>query len=390
MKIRTMTAIFGKLDRARLELGDGLNLICAPNEGGKSTWCAFWQAMLYGFDTRERDRKGHLAEKNRYQPWSGAPMAGELEVEWRGRDITIRRGPKNGAPFAAFSAVYTGTEEPVPGLTADTCGELLTGVGREVFQRSAFLGSGGDLSVTAAPELERRIAALVSSGEEDVSFSQAEGQLREWLNRRKVNKSVGLIPRLEGELAETGAVLSRLEEANRTLSRLEGEKAELEGRKTVLEAERRTHHRLDALELDRRYTQARQDLEAARRQADALEREQARYGALPEREELKRAQGELQYLKVLEEESGVGGKGEEESGGKRERDEKGEKEEKRRRVRVSTEAFLDVNTPLKDEKEEEKTVVISDAEIEANRLSADEMMKLPQMRNVRVGGRVFL
>ena len=72
MKIRTMTAIFGKLDRARLELGDGLNLICAPNEGGKSTWCAFWQAMLYGFDTRERDRKGHLAEKNRYQPWSGA------------------------------------------------------------------------------------------------------------------------------------------------------------------------------------------------------------------------------------------------------------------------------------------------------------------------------
>ena len=197
MKIRTMTAIFGKLDRARLELGDGLNLICAPNEGGKSTWCAFWQAMLYGFDTRERDRKGHLAEKNRYQPWSGAPMAGELEVEWRGRDITIRRGPKNGAPFAAFSAVYTGTEEPVPGLTADTCGELLTGVGREVFQRSAFLGSGGDLSVTAAPELERRIAALVSSGQEDVSFSQTQARLREWLNRRRVNKSVGQIPKLE-------------------------------------------------------------------------------------------------------------------------------------------------------------------------------------------------
>lgn len=99
--------------------------------------------------------------------------------------------------------------------------------------------------------------------------------------------------------------------------------------------------------------------------------------------------------KVLEEESGGSGKGGEEGGGKRDRDEregggKGEREEKRRRVRVSTEAFLDVNTPLKDEKEEEKAVVISDAEIEANRLSADEMMKLPQMRNVRVGGRVFL
>ena len=106
--------------------------------------------------------------------------------------------------------------------------------------------------------------------------------------------------------------------------------------------------------------------------------------------------GEEESGRKGEEESGgkgeeeSGGKGEEESGRKRERDEKGEKGEKRRRVRVSTEAFLDVNTPLKDEKEEEKTVVISDAEIEANRLSADEMMKLPQMRNVRVGGRVFL
>ena len=30
-----MTATFGKLQGRSLELGDGLNLICAPNEGGK-------------------------------------------------------------------------------------------------------------------------------------------------------------------------------------------------------------------------------------------------------------------------------------------------------------------------------------------------------------------
>ena len=78
MKIIAMTATFGKLDHAHLELEDGLNLISAPNEGGKSTWCAFWKAMLYGIDTRDRDRAGHLADKNRYQPWSGAPMEGEV------------------------------------------------------------------------------------------------------------------------------------------------------------------------------------------------------------------------------------------------------------------------------------------------------------------------
>ena len=163
--------------------------------------------MLYGIDTRDRDRKGYLADKNRYQPWSGRPHGGGAgPAPGTGGTSPCAGGARGTAPFGAFSAVYTGTEEPVPGLTGDTCGELLLGVGQEVFERSAFVGQGGALAVTSAPELERRIAALVSSGEEDVSFSQAEGRLREWLNRRKVNKSVGLIPRLEGELAETGAV----------------------------------------------------------------------------------------------------------------------------------------------------------------------------------------
>ena len=35
---------------------------------------------------------------------------------------------RQNVPFGTFSAVYTGTEEPVPGLTADTCGQMLLGV----------------------------------------------------------------------------------------------------------------------------------------------------------------------------------------------------------------------------------------------------------------------
>ena len=209
MRIKSMTATFGKLDHARLEPGPGLTLIHAPNEGGKSTWAAFWRTMLYGIDTRGRDKKGYLADKNHYQPWSGAPMEGEITLEYEGRDITIRRGPRGNTPFGAFSAVYTGTQEPVPGLTASNCGELLTGVGAEVFSRSAFLGD-GNLSLTTAPELERRIAALVTSGEEDVSFSQAMDRLKSWKNRRQVNKSVGEIPKLEGELAQIRESLDQL------------------------------------------------------------------------------------------------------------------------------------------------------------------------------------
>ena len=67
MRIKRMTATFGGLTEQRLELAPGLNLIQAPNESGKSTWAGFLKAMLYGIDTRDRDKKGHLADKNRYQ-----------------------------------------------------------------------------------------------------------------------------------------------------------------------------------------------------------------------------------------------------------------------------------------------------------------------------------
>lgn len=302
MKLKSLTATFGKLEKARLELGEGLNLIYAPNEGGKSTWCAFWMAMLYGIDTRDRDRKGYLADKNHYQPWSGAPMEGEMTLEWQGRDITVRRGPKGNTPFGCFSAVYTGTEEPVPALTGDNCGQMLTGVGREVFERSAFLGSGGNLAVTAAPELEKRIAALVSSGEEDVSYSQTESRLREWLNRRKVNRSVGLIPKLEGELDQVTATLSQLEEVTAELARLEEERSALAAKIQDLEGEKALHRHLAQKELNQRFAQAGQELDIAQTQLNSLEGESAKFGTLPDRELLKKAQGELQYLKVLDEE----------------------------------------------------------------------------------------
>lgn len=301
MKIKSMTATFGKLNCAHLELGDGLNLIHAPNEGGKSTWSAFWKAMLYGIDTRDRDKKGYLADKNHYQPWSGAPMEGEIRLEHQGRDITIRRGPKGSTPFGAFSAVYTNTGEKVPGLTAANCGTLLAGAGREVFERSAFIGAGA-MSVSAAPELEKRIAALVSSGQEDVSYSQVEGRLREWLNRRRVNRSVGLIPKLEGELQQVEQTQRQLQSITADIARLEQELVLLEEKKKELDGEAEIHRRLAQHELNRRYGEAGLALNEAQAQLDALEAEFARFGQLPDKERLKQAQGELQYLKVLDEE----------------------------------------------------------------------------------------
>ena len=185
MIINKLTASFGKLENDTLELHDGLNVIYAPNESGKSTWCAFIQAMLYGIDSSERMRNGYIPDKLRYAPWSGAPMEGTMELTADRADITITRRTKTkGAPMKEFSATYTGTNVPVKGLNASNAGEELTGVTKDVFRRSAFIAQGA-VSLSGSPELEKRINAIVSTGEEQTSYSEADERLRQWQRKRR-------------------------------------------------------------------------------------------------------------------------------------------------------------------------------------------------------------
>lgn len=197
MQLLHANATYGKLDQARLDLQPGLNVICAPNEGGKSTWCRFLLAMFYGLNTRQR---GDLADKNRFQPWSGSLMQGKLELSVGDKELTLsRRTQRPDAPLGVFSCTYSGTDTPVPGLDAARCGETLLGVPQSVYQRCAFIPS-GSLAIDADADLERRISALISTGDEKISFSQVEGRLKKQLRQRKYNRS-GSIPLLEAEIA---------------------------------------------------------------------------------------------------------------------------------------------------------------------------------------------
>ena len=193
MLIHRMAASFGRLQNHTLELKDGLNIIQAPNESGKSTWCAFLLSMLYGINSRERDRSGFVADKNRYAPWSGLPMAGRIDCRWEDRDVTLMRATRRqAAPMGEFRAIYAGTGDLVPDLTGQTCGETLLGITREVFERSAFIRQAG-LAITQDAGLERRIASLITSGQEDTSYTEAAAALKAQLNRRRHNKT-GQLP----------------------------------------------------------------------------------------------------------------------------------------------------------------------------------------------------
>ena len=224
MKINKLTASFGKFNNESITFHSGLNIIEAPNESGKTTWCAFILAMLYGVDSSERTKTGTLPVKQRYAPWSGAPMEGTAELTADNCDITIIRSTRlKNAPMREFSAVYTGTNIPVEGLNATNAGQMLTGVSRDVFARSAFVGQGA-AAVTGSPEMEKRIQSIFSTGEEEISFTEASERLAAWQRKRSYRQQ-GFLPEIDMKL---GALKESAERADTTAAEIRAAEEQLD------------------------------------------------------------------------------------------------------------------------------------------------------------------
>ena len=291
MEFLHLNATYGRLEQQELHLRPGLNVICAPNEAGKSTWSSFIRTMLYGLPSRDR---GPLADKNRYAPWSGAAMQGRMDVLADGRACTLLRSTRRAvAPMGDFSCTYTGTATHVEGITALNAGEQLLGVPRDVFERSAFIGQNA-LAVEQSAELERRIAALITTGEEDASFTESYDRLKKQLNRRRSNRATGQIPALEREIDQLHLSLQELDALERQARQAQEEVSALERRTADLRREaaqqqaRQRQERVDA------YRAAAQAAADAQRRADTLAQDAA---ALPEDAALTLLEGQAAALR---------------------------------------------------------------------------------------------
>ena len=262
MNIYKLTASFGKFNNESISFHEGLNIISAPNESGKSTWCAFILAMLYGVDSAERSKAGSVPVKEKYAPWSGVPMEGSMETQLQGKRITVTRKTKNPSlPMRDFSAVYSETNIPVESVTEPDVGEQLTGVTKEVFIKSAFTAQ-GDAFAASSPEMEKRIQTILSSGEEGISFSEADDRLKTWEHKRRSNKK-GILPETEAQISELSV---SYENAQKTASALR----EAERKEMLCSAEReKLEASLSAAEKKNREQQL-SDLNLARNKAKSF------------------------------------------------------------------------------------------------------------------------
>ena len=294
MDFQHIEATFGKLDHRSLSFSSGLNIIEAPNESGKSTLLAFLRVMLYGFPPRER---GALADKNRYAPWSLSPMRGTLALTCQKGNITLQRDTaRSNSPMGRFSAVYTGSGETVNGLTAADCGEALLGVPCEVYERSAFIRQ-SSLTVDASTELERRIAALITTGEEGQSFSEAAAALKKQLNARKYNKS-GRIPALEAEISAQERAREELSQLTHSNREAEDALAAFDAEEATLREQLRAHDLCDTQDARRAAAEARQAWQTAEGKAERLRRALIEQN-VPARDALEQGRARLNALSSL-------------------------------------------------------------------------------------------
>jgi len=291
VKIYSMTATFGKLEHETLTLKPGLNIIEAPNEWGKSTWCAFLVNMLYGIDTRARTTGSALADKERYAPWSGAPMSGRIELNWDGRDITIERTTRGRLIFGDFRAYETATGIEVSELNATNCGQMLLGVERSVFLRSGFVKL-SDLPVTQDDALRRRLNSLVTTGDETGAGDKLGKQLKELKNKCRYNRS-GLLPQAEAQREQLQGQLNELQSLSEQAKAIAQRQAQLEKSIAALENHKAALQYNASLDDIRKVTDAEEKL----RQATAvLDAQVSLCSTLPDRET---ARNHLQALQEL-------------------------------------------------------------------------------------------
>ncbi len=169
---------FGILRGYSETFSHGVNIIEGGNETGKSTLAAFMLYMLYGFG----EESGVLSEREKRINWVTGTADGSMtlsvgEKRYRIDRRTERIGTGATATYADTCTVTDlATETPVP-LTMSP-GETLLGVGRELYESTAYLGQLADAGDTTG-DMRTSVENLMFSGDERINTSAAIARITE-------------------------------------------------------------------------------------------------------------------------------------------------------------------------------------------------------------------
>ncbi len=185
---------FGKLQNRVIEPKDGLNVLSAPNESGKSTLAAFLRFVFYGF-TDGRKKELFENDKKLYTPWDTPKCEGSVTVTRGDRQYRAYRNVTGNKEICTLTDVSTGRQLPDAGAP----GLWLFGVGEDVFGRTLFFKQ---LTLPSGKDgvMAEQLQNIAVSADEQVGSRKAIDRLTKAKNELKGRAGSGIIPTLEKEM----------------------------------------------------------------------------------------------------------------------------------------------------------------------------------------------
>ncbi|QKI82952.1 AAA family ATPase [Kroppenstedtia eburnea] len=158
---------FGRWVDREFRFQEGLNLIEAPNESGKSTLIRGLTALLYGGKKEGVGRRVREDWLEAYQPWNGKDYGGEVDFTLGEREYRLIRTLQWEEEREQLVDPVTGRDLsgdfPMDRRKDRNFTEGLTGLSRSLFQRVAWIRS---LPMSGDHQVVDKIRQLVHQGEE--------------------------------------------------------------------------------------------------------------------------------------------------------------------------------------------------------------------------------
>ena len=218
---------FGKIENKEIEFGKKINIIYGENEAGKTTLLKCILSMLYGVSSNKNGKD--ISEKEQYKPWKNAEFSGKMKYELdNGEKIEVfrdfsKRNPKITNEFSeditnTFNIdKHMGNNFFYEQTKIDKDMLLITGL---VEQKESILGDKEQNLLT------QKIANILTSGEENISYKKAIEKLNKELvekigNDRTTGRPINIINEKIEKLKEN---INKINDEEEKVSNLKQEK----------------------------------------------------------------------------------------------------------------------------------------------------------------------
>ena len=224
---------YGKLKNKEIDLSDGINIIYGKNEAGKSTLFKFIINTFYGISKNKKGKE--FSDFEKYTPWVGEDFSGKIEYELNNKEkFEIYRDFKKKNPKIFNEKMEDISKEfNIDKTKGNEFFYEQTKVDEDLFLSTLVVNQQEvKLENKEQNMLVQRIANLVGTGEDNVSYKRAIDRI----NRRQLDE-VGTSKSREKPINVTGRKIEELELGKSELEKFENFKYEMQENKNNLKEE---------------------------------------------------------------------------------------------------------------------------------------------------------